>query len=724
MGSLLRTARRVGLALVVVAGVGYLSAAAQGPRAAQAPRGGQAPAAGQPSPGGQTPATDQAPDTGQSQGAAAGQTGQPTFRAGVNFVRVDVIATNRSGAPVSDLKINDFEIAEQGRPQKIETFKLVSLDGGLMATGDQTPQPIRSDEDEQREAAKDDVRLFAIFLDDYHVKAASSLGAREQIARFIDSQLGPSDMIGVMYPLSPLSSILMTRNHDAVKRGVEQFLGRKYDYTPLNQFEEQYQFYPSEVVEQIRNDVSLSALRALIMHMGGLKEGRKALILVSEGYSSLLPPQLRDANAQAPGSGNPNRYNPTAGASGTDVVENRAQFQADADMELRLRDIYEEANHYNVSIYAVDPRMLATNEFGVDMPAIDERLDRQYLNSTMETLRTLALNTDGRAIVNRNDLTVAMKQIVVDTSAYYLLGYNSSFTAADGKFHEIKVRVKRPGIELRARKGYWALNRAEMDAVTAPPKPATPKPVENALNSAAIATIGHDRVVRTWLGTERGENGKTKITFVWEPAPKLPGEPDRSEQPERVAVTAAGLDGTPYFRGRVPESDAPLSATGGRMTFEVPPGKMELRLSVQGAGAGVLDTETREVTVPDLTAPQTALSTPAVFRARTVREMQQLKADPHPVPLVGRDFTRMDRLLIRIAAYGPGTGPPKMTAKLLGRGGQAMVDLPVTPAATPDDPPQIELPLASLASGEYVLEIDATGPDGDAKEFVGFRVVG
>src|ERR1019366_5305800 len=82
----------------------------------------------------------------------------PTFRAGVNFIRVDVIATDKNGGLVPNLKPEDFEVTEQGKPQKIETFKLVSLDGGLMATGDQTPKAIHSDDDEQREAARDDVR--------------------------------------------------------------------------------------------------------------------------------------------------------------------------------------------------------------------------------------------------------------------------------------------------------------------------------------------------------------------------------------------------------------------------------------------------------------------------------------------------------------------------------------------------------------------------------------
>ena len=643
----------------------------------------------------------------------------PTFRSGVNFVRVDVIATDKNGDIVSNLKPEDFEVTEQGKAQKIETFKLVSLDGGLMSATKVPFQPIRSDEDEEREAAKDDVRLFAIFLDDYHTKVESSLGARRQIAQFVDTQLGPSDMIGIMYPMEQISQVLMTRDHDAIKRGIEQFTGRKFDYRPMNPAEERYAHYPTEVVEGIRNDVSLTALKSLIIHMGGLKDGRKALILVSEGYSGILPPQLRDADASNPGSGNPNRDNPLVGASGTDITENRAQNEADQDMMLRLRDVYEEANHYNVSIYAVDPRMLATNEFGIDMPQIDQRVDRQYLNSTMDTLRTLSEETEGRAIVNTNQLAIGMKQIVKDTSAYYLLGYNSSFTAADGKFHEIKVRLKnKPGVEIRARKGYWALTRDELTAATAPPKIDKPSPVQDALT--AMGASVRERVVRTWLGTERGENGKTKLTFVWEPAPKVAGDTLRaSDQASMVQIMAVGPDGSPLFRGRAPDAPSPA---GGKVTFEVPPGKIELRITAQGASANTLDTEMREVSVPDLTAPQTSLSTPEVFRGRTPRDMQQIKADPGAVPVVGRDFQRTDRLMIRVAAYGPGSTPPALTAKLLNRAGQKMADLPV--AAQADKPAEIDLPLAALASGDYVLEIDASGNGGPAQQLLGFRVTG
>src|SRR5439155_243077 len=180
------------------------------------------------------------------------------------------------------------------------------------------------------------------------------------------------------------------------------------------------------------------------------------------------------------------------------------------DINNDLREIFDNANKYNVSIYAVDPRGLATNEFDIN-EGVNIQTDSKYLSATMDTLRVLADNTDGRAIVNRNDLEAGMKQIMRDSSAYYLIGYNSTRTTADGKFHEIKVRVKRPGVQVRSRKGYWALTAEETARALAPPKPGLPKPVENAL--ASIEAPSRSRIIRTWIGTSRADDGRTKVTF-------------------------------------------------------------------------------------------------------------------------------------------------------------------------------------------------------------------
>jgi len=667
----------------------------------------------------------------------------PIFRAGINYVRVDVIISDKTGNPIANLQPADFEVTEDGKPQKIETFKFVKLDGGVGDAIKDPPREIRTDYDEEMEAARDDVRLFAVFLDDYHVRRGSSMSVRKQLATFVENNLGPSDMIGVMYPLESTSSVRMTRNHGAVMRGLQQFLGRKFEYEPKNQYEETYAHYPTETVERIRNQVSLSALKALIIHMGTLKEGRKALILVSEGYTNIIPPQMRNADAQQPGLGNPAAFNPQAGAN--DINEDRAAWSAGLDMQSDLREIYDTANRNNVAIYAVDPRGLATFEFDIN-EGVNIQTDSKYLTSTMDTLRELSENTDGRAIVNRNDVAAGMKQIARDQSAYYLIGYNSSQAPSDGKFHEIKVRVKRPGVQVRARKGYWALNQEQTARALAPPKAAVPKPIEAAIESAT-ARPSRASIVRTWIGTSRGDNGKTRVTFVWEPLPKAPGDrPDGREEPARVSLMALGADGSLVFRGRVPDAAlassagaAPASAVDAsargstaaptnsargpsRVVFDAPPGKVQLRVTVEGAASQTLDTETREIAVPDMTAPQLTLGTPMVLRARTIPEFNKVKADADATPIASREFSRIERLLIRVPVYGPATAAP-LKAHLLNRAGSAMSELSVSPSPKADMQ-QIELPLAALAPGEYVVEIKAGDQDGDPKELLGFRVTG
>jgi len=649
------------------------------------------------------------------------QSQPPVFRTGINYVRVDVIVNdNKTGQPISDLKETDFEVLEDGKPQKIEALKLIKLDGGTADAVKEPVKQIKTDYDEESEAARDDVRLFGIFLDDYHVRKGTSLSVRNPLTRFIDTQIGPSDMVGVMYPLESINNVRFTRNHDAVMRGLQQFVGRKYDYTPKNEMEEQYAHYPTETVEQIRNQVSLSAIKGLIIHMGSLKEGRKALIVVSEGWTNALPPQMRNADATMPGLGNPNAFNPLAGDG--DVNEQRYQTFAGFDMISDLRNVFDEANRQNVAIYTVDPRGLPGFEFDIN-ENVGIRMDSTYLQSTQDTLRNLAENTDGRAIVNRNDLDVGMKQIMRDSSAYYLLGYNSSQAPTDGKFHEIKVRVKRPNVQVRARKGYWALNKDETARAIAGPKNLAPKPVENAI-AEATARPSKASVIRSWIGTSRGENGKTRVTFVWEPLPKSPG--DRTiagEEPSRVSLMALTGDGAPSFRGKVPEAPVSPIRSPQRVEFEVPPGKLQLRIAVEGNAAQTLDTETREITIPDLTAAATALGTPEVFRARTVPELNKMKADPQAIPTAIREFYRSDRIILRVPTYGPGDTTPKLSVHLLNRAGQSMNELAVTTAPKAGEQ-QIDLPVAALPNGEYVVEIKAAGDGGEATSLVGFRIMG
>ena len=234
-------------------------------------------------------------------------------------------------------------------------------------------------------------------------------------------------MVAIMYPLTPVDGISFTRNHASIVSAINKFEGRKFRYEPRNQFEEQYARYPTEQVEYIRNDVVMTALRGASTRLGSLREGRKALIFVSEGLTAMLPPQMRNMDASMPGVfTNPVARNPTAGEN--NPREDTARFFAQSDLYSRMRDVFTAANRNNTAIYSLDPRGLATGEFQIDEP-VGPNQDRAALQFTQDTLRTLSSETDGRAIVNRNDLAGGLSQVVRDSSAYYLIGYTSATPA-------------------------------------------------------------------------------------------------------------------------------------------------------------------------------------------------------------------------------------------------------------------------------------------------------
>jgi VWFA-related protein len=661
---------------------------------------------------------------GQAQPQSQDQTQKPpVFRAGINVVRVDVIVSDKTGGPVTTLTAADFEVYEDGKPQTVNFFKLINSDGNV-APGANPARPIRSEYDQESEAARDDVRLFVIFLDDYHVRKGNSMRVRETLAEFVRTQLGPLDMVAVMTPLMSVSEVTFTRDASSLEASMRAFEGCKFDYRPRNAIEERYSRYPSQAVETIRNEVTMTALRGLAVKLGAMREGRKAVIFVSEGFTALLPPQLRDVIAEMPGSGNSASRSAFAGESAS---EERMRASADSQLLMDLRAVFDAANRNNTAIYSLDPRGLAVNEFDIN-ETVSGQTDQDYLRRTQDTLHVLSTNTDGRAIVNRNDIQGGLKQVIRDTSAYYLLGYNSTLATPDGKFHEIKVRLKRPGLQVRSRKGYWAATAEEAAKASAPPKPPTPPAVEKALNAVEIRQ--RDAFITTWFGTSRTESGGTRVTFVWEPLAPVPGE--KRESAARVEMVASGRKGEEYYRGPVPaESAAPVEAAaaapgsraGSKVSFTAPPGRVQLRVTVQNDKGQVLDTLAQEMTAPDYSGTEVRLSTPIVLRARSAREFQSLSRDPDALPSALREFRRTDRLLIRFSVHTPGTAAPEVTVRLLNRGGQKMVDLEAQAPADPAQPYQIDLPLASFSPSEYVIEIKAKGVSGEAAELVAIKVV-
>jgi VWFA-related protein len=516
--------------------------------------------------------------------------------------------------------------------------------------------------------AADGPRRFAIFLDEYHVSSgAATTRVREALTRFVDESLGPTDLLVVMKPLDSLFAIHLTADRDAARRAIAAFEGRKGDYEPRNAYERNYIAGTPARIEAARAQVALSAMNALAIQLGAdgggpfdaAQVGRKTLVVVTEGI----------------------------------VRSERRRGQDLPTIETVIRS----ANRATVSIYPVDPR------------------DPWAADASADATRMLAAETDGQTIVG--DLDTGLRHIATDASAYYLLTYRAPH-AEDGKFHDVQVRVKRAGVQLRARKGYWApspddaLRASVLARLNEPKKPAPLEPMRHA-----------SPLIRPWFGVARGDEGKTRVTVVWEPAARVPG--DRSRRyPSRVQLSVLANDGTVLFEGRLqptgPAAMEEQGATPSRAVFDVPPGRVRLRMSIEDITAQVLDSDFRDLTVPDFRRP-VAIGTPEILRARNALEFRKIDADA-AVPVASREFSRAERLLIRFPAYGPANAAPLLSAKLLNRMGQTMRNLTVAPPSTPSGVNEIDLPLAGLANGEYLIELTAKSPAGEATDRVNFRV--
>jgi VWFA-related protein len=634
----------------------------------------------------------------------------PVFRGGIDAVSVDVIVTDKEGRPVTDLTAADFEVREAGELQTVASFRLIE-------TGDGTNDPaaareILSLDQERTEAARLENRLFVVFLDDYHVRRGNSMRSRQQLADFLRS-LTRNDLVAIATPLSGVGGMTFSRNHNVTSNVVMGFEGRKYDYTPKHPIEYRYQTLPVEQQEQMRNSLTITALQSLSEYLGTLRDGRKTIIYVSEGMSGSVPSGVRVTGSWQ-GTAPLGRVEDTRTQS-MDFFENAGLL---VDLEAR---VFRSAGRNNVSIYTLDPRGLSNFEFGVNEDVSSEA-DRRILQESTDLLRVIAEQTDGRAIVGRNDPVPALRQMVQDNSAYYLLGYTSTRSPRDGKFHEIRVRVNRRDVEVRARKGYWAYTAEDVARATRPTRPESPTEVTEALDAMRTSTAERSRPVSVWMGALRGVAEKAAVTFAWETRPGAPTDP--ADAVDRVSIIATTLAGEEVFRGPVAsEGDGPRGV--GTVTFDAPAGPLRVRVTSENARGLRLDTDEASLDVPDFSDTGPRLTTPFLYRGRTARDLQQIRLAASPVPVITAVFGRAERMLIRFGAYGAGGTAPALTMRLLNQNGEQLAALP-PPAARVDGDGlfESELGLGSFPPGDYLVEIAAEQGGESVKKLVALRVTG
>ena len=275
-------------------------AAARPPRSRRRPRSRRPQAAGASRPRRAAgPAGRAAPGSDRSRAAAV-------FRTGINFVRVDVIVTDNKGNPVADLKQSRLR-SHRGR-QAAEDRNLQAHQARRRPSAGQASRRARSapttDEERRRRAKTCGCSRSSSTTTTCAAAPAWRCASRSRSSS--EPARCRSNWSASCIRSTPFSAVRMTRNHRRSCAALQQFNGRKFDYKPRNQFEEKLRALPDrDRRAHPQPGVAVGAPRRSSC-TGSLKEGRKALILVSEGYTNCLPPQMRNPIAQMPGLGNPN----------------------------------------------------------------------------------------------------------------------------------------------------------------------------------------------------------------------------------------------------------------------------------------------------------------------------------------------------------------------------------------------------------------------------------
>lgn len=586
--------------------------------------------------------------------------------------RLDVVVEDRAGRTVDKLTVDDFEVIENGARKEIGAITFVKGDGALPPG--ENARPIESVADEQAEAARDGTRIFAIFLDEYHVTSGDGAAqARKVLSEFLDRTLGPRDLILVVKPLDSLLALRATRDLGAVRGAIAQFEGRKDSYEPRSALEASITAADHARTDAIRVQVVTSALNAIAQHLSRLSISRKALIVVTEGFAA--PARRRGEGAL-----------PT------------------------IDSVIRSANRGAVSIYTLDPRALS--------PALGDRPATTPADKTSQdsgnVLTALASQTDGAALLTAAAIKPGLDRLVRDLGGHYLLTLAGPDAGDGGRFHAVEVRVRRPNVSLRARNGYWSASPADLFRSADAARPAAP----------ALPPLVPRRaspIIRPWFGVTRNAEGNSQVSFVWEAAERVPGERGRSGAPARIRFKAFTPDGTIIYEGAARPAGVPLGPpdTPPQLVFAAPAGRIRVEMSIEDATTRVLDTDVRDVLVRTLSGP-VALGTPQVLRSRTAREHTLLGGSPAAVPVATRAFSRTDRLWVRIGAYGA-ESEPELSARLLSTVGGVMRSLAIESTAIAGIH-QVDVPLAGLAVGEYSVQFSATAAGRVVSEMVTFRV--
>jgi VWFA-related protein len=612
---------------------------------------------------------------------AAPPSAPPTFSSNLEMVVVDAVVIGKEGGPVAGLRREDFRITEDGVPQDVATFEAVDVAGtSAVADAPEAAAPAKVSMNTGLQAMN--TRSFVLIFDQVHLSPLGAQKAKQAISQFL--RFGPREGDTVMIVGTGGGSWWMTRT-DEGKEQLQAVLKRlegRYvandtpdqitDYEAMRIWEfqdalalervrrrlESYftgrsrsaegdpvrgtdtltdadrsgkQFVSTDEVRNraqdiyqhsvVRNRTTLSGLARVLDSLGGVR-GRKTVVLLSEGF-------IQDRSLE--------EYNTVIRA----------------------------AQRANTAIYFVDARGMdampqsASAQMGPLLPAADVATRQMEELASAEGADTIALNTGGFSIKNTNDLERGMRRIAQEARRYYLLGYSSTNGARDGKWRKIEVKVARPDVEVRARKGYYApqagrnVERAEgpwrpglQQALDSPyefgtiPLRMTHHVFDEAVPGKARTLVSAEIDLRSLALKEEGGRAVGTLEVLLVVTHRETGEFQRHDQKLELKLPSEA-------RATLDRNGLPFSRE-----FNLFPGGYQAKLVIRETGTGVLGSVTHEFEVPEPRGWRT--STPVLSDALEPRK------EGSPVQLVipaRRVFGSGAPLYFQFEVYGSAADP-------------------------------------------------------------------
>jgi VWFA-related protein len=688
---------------------------------------------------------------------------RPTFQLSVSYVDVDVTVTDAEGKFVPGLTRDDFDLLEDGKPQKIETFSFVELPIERPSRFALAGRPIPTDVRSNRDVASG--RVYVILLDDLDVTPMRTAQVRKSAREFIEQHFGPHDIAAVV-GTSGRKEVAQEFTSDSARllAAVDRFVGQHLESAEVQRIDDYYEaqllsgldqqttssngdqqtvqnpitrnqsFDPSDLERGQRAVGVMKTLQSLAEYLDGVRGRRKALLWFSEGVDYPMA-EVFDSH------------------SGTEITR-------------ATEDAINAAAHANVNFFAIDPRGLMgmttdlidrmtragapdyagadlTKPVGTPYSGTQALIDEMRL--TQDNLRTLTEETGGFTATDTNSFKDAFDRIVQANSRYYLLGYTAPSHPRDGRFHHIEVRLKRPGLKATARRGYPSprgktpeerrqeeLDRRARESRTGGATD-TSGELRSALNSP-VQQPGLTLSVQAVPFKSTPKEASVALTVELDGSQLQFAQQPNSLFADALEVSFFALndEGKPQRGTRMalnlavrPDTYQRMKSLGLRVNSRTPlaPGRYQLRFGARDPLSSRIGTVFYDVTVPDFTKDPlmmtglllSSTSAPEVLTAQHDTVAEKLLGAP---PTSRREFARNETLALTTEIYDnmpaqqarqidvttrliSETGRESFAARdSLGNGSSSSANWTALDYTT-------QIPLKDVAPGRYLLQVEA-----------------